>query len=126
MDLINEAVIAAIFTGAGIFLGKCIDYLKVKRDANLEEKKANLEEKKHDAATEKSELEQAVIVYRELVNGLRDDVKQVVAALHDQEEERLKYLEENFALRAEVKSLRERVLHLEEDLSRRIASSAGA
>lgn len=98
----SDAVIAAGGGFAGVVLTKLTDLLRASGDVRVNDLKAK-------ADVNKSETEQALGMYREQVVGLRGDVKELLACLHQLEEERLECRVENADLKAQVRALREQV-----------------
>jgi septal ring factor EnvC (AmiA/AmiB activator) len=114
MMYLNEAIIAAIFTGFGVLLRIGIEYVRTKSDVRMKERK-----QREDSG--RSAVEQAVKMYQDIAIGLRDDLKQMVTNLNSLEADHLACREENAFLRAEMKGLNERVQTLEKELRSRRA-----
>lgn len=115
MDILNDAILAAVFTGLGLLISKWTDFFKVRRSENREDKKV-------EADIGKSETSQALDMYKSLIESLKTDMKELLGHLHQLEKDHLDCREENAKLRAEVKSLTDRVHILEEEKKQKQAA----
>jgi hypothetical protein len=97
-----HAVIGAVLTLLGGFLGKGVDWL-------LARGKVRIEEKKTDAEVEAGAFDRAAALQREIIADLRKDLARLLDLLHQLEEERLACRVENATLKAELAALKERV-----------------
>ena len=79
-------------------------------------RKADMEADEHDDAHSLAANEQALKIYKDIIQGLKDDMGKLMKSMHEQDSVYLKTMEENLSLRLEVQSLKERVRYLEEKL----------
>jgi peptidoglycan hydrolase CwlO-like protein len=105
-------MIAETVTGAAsgilfFLLGKLIEWYKTAK----EEKRADLQQQ---AEQHKSEVEQAMTVYRAVIDQLRSDLDKTVAYVEELEVKHRKCQEDSAAVRAENAVLREQIKRLEE------------
>ena len=101
-----EVIISAVSAGVALLLARLITFFKTKRFENRTDKKL-------DAELEKSETEQALAMYRELIGGLKSDIKGLAEQLISMQAERLVYREENATLKVELRAVKGRVAELE-------------
>lgn len=103
---IDNTMIAAIGTAGGVIITAAAAILKNKWDASREAKKG-------DNADHRSETEQALGMYKGLIDSLKSDIKEMMGYLHELEKEHATCREENIKLNIELKMLNERVAQLE-------------
>lgn len=104
---IDQAMIGAAGTAIGVVIAAIATVFKNRRDANREEKKG-------DNADKRSETEQALGMYKGLIDSLKSDIKEMMGYLHNLEKEHATCREENIRLNIEIKMLNERVAELGE------------
>lgn len=99
-----------ICTVLGMVGAKAIDFFRAKRVETREDKKVESVEAREDTKAEavirKNEASQALDVYKSLVEGLRGDMKDMLAYLHQVEKEHISCREENAGLRKEIEQVR--------------------
>lgn len=99
-------VSAAVASAATFLIPKLLEYMKQRSDETLAQEKLAGDERK-------SETEQALSMYRELIEGLKVDIRNLMTELDKLNKEHASCREENAALRAEVKALTARIEQLE-------------
>jgi uncharacterized membrane-anchored protein YhcB (DUF1043 family) len=93
-----DLVINASVGGAAILISQGISYLKSRSESKL---KANQQEKDNV----KSETEQALAMYKGLIDGLKADINEMDKHLQKLEDDHLSCRVENATLRANLASL---------------------
>lgn len=100
-----SALIGGLFAGLVMLIPKLIEWYKSRVQARVEEKQAEtegrLKEKKQDADVSIPVNEQAVRVYKDIVDSLRQDTNKLVESMHSQDNMLLKCREEKVELKAE-------------------------
>lgn len=98
-------VAAIMIIGAGIasyYLKPFLEYLKNRKDK--------------EADIQIAQNQQALVIYQDLVKGLRDDIERLEKYLHESEQEKIKYLHENIKLTERVRTLEFEI----DDLKKRV------
>lgn len=92
---------------------KIIEYLRERRADKQQQEDNRLREQKQQEDIKKSNTEQAMAIYTVLINGLKSDIDALMGKLDILHREHASCREENATLRAEVRSLTERIEQLE-------------
>lgn len=123
-----SALIGAASAALVLVVGKAIEWTRARRQANLEEAKQKGEDRRADERAHAEVTipvnEQAVRIYKDIIDGLRQDMQKINHGMEEQEKAYIAAREENVELKVklehkelETESLRARVAELESKLA---------